>query len=58
MVRINETNLFGLYLYRVFVDDVLYDKFTADHPMTWAQTRDVESYYKEALDNYRPAVVG
>ena len=46
--------MWGLYLYKVFVDDKFYDKFTATKSMTWEQTRNVESYYAEALDNYEP----
>ncbi len=51
-VRVSEADLFGLYLYKVFVDDAFYDKFTTNEWLTYSQIRDVESYYKEALDNY------
>ena len=54
VVRISETDLFGLYLYKVFVDEETYDWFFSDPPLTWAQMVDVETYYQEALTGYAP----
>lgn len=56
-VRLYEADLFGLILYRVFVDDKLYDKFTSEKYLTYTEQRDVESYYTEALDNYTPPML-
>lgn len=52
MVRVSETDLFGMYLYKVFVDEETYDWFFSDTPLTWAQQDDVAEYYKEGLTGY------
>jgi predicted choloylglycine hydrolase len=54
MVRVSETDLFGQYLYKVFVDEETYDWFFASKPLTWSQMKDVESYYEEGLTDYVP----
>lgn len=55
-VRISEADLFGLFLYKVFVDEEFYDKFTSSIQLTLSERADVEAGYKEALDNYTPPV--
>ena len=57
-VYVSGTDLFGLYLYKVFVNDRYYDKFTSEDWLTMAERRDVANGYKDALDNYHPPVLG
>jgi hypothetical protein len=54
---VSEANVFGLYIYKVFVNDKYYDQFTSNVYLTWAQMSDVESYYQDALDNYDPPML-
>lgn len=54
-VAVEDTNLGGgLYLYRVYVDYVKYDEFylRSGYPLTYAQMKDVEDGYRDALENY------
>lgn len=48
-VQVTETNLFGEYLYRVWVDYQKFDKFFSKTPLTKAEMRDVEALYLEGL---------
>lgn len=38
--------------YQVFVDDVKYDRFESDKPLTHAQQLEVAASYREALEGY------
>ena len=48
-VELRETNLFGQYLYRLYVDGEKYDQFFSRTPLSWSDQNDVASYYREAL---------
>lgn len=49
-VRVNKTNLFGEWLYRVYVHDERYDKFFSKTEFTDSELYDVAQGYQEALD--------
>lgn len=55
-VYVEEIDLGPVLLYRVMVDYQLYDEFSCQKKfmgsLTWAQQKDVASYYREALTHY------
>lgn len=54
-VRVDEIGAFGLALgYRVIVDGAVYDSMSLliGPSLTWAQMRDMEDMYREALTGY------
>lgn len=51
-VTVTATNLFGQWLYRVWVDGVLYDKMFSNKRITDSQMYDVAQGYREGLERY------
>jgi hypothetical protein len=49
-VHLTEANLFGEYLYQVWVDGEVYDKFFSKTPLTNSQMIDVAAGYREGLE--------
>lgn len=52
-IRVSHTALFGDHLYKVFTDEVTFDTFFADTPLTHAEMIDVQAGYREGLTGYR-----
>lgn len=55
-IRVSRTNLFGEWLYRVYVDETKYNQFFSSDRLTDAELYDVAQGYTEALSNYRSAM--
>lgn len=50
-IYIDEANLFGDWLYRIYVDGTKYDEFFSKTRLTWSEQNDVVDGYREGLND-------